>query len=141
MRTTSRHRALGTWALGVLAISGLACGGAGSGSIVRQPGPVDFDGVMLDVINDNYYDARIYAVYGGGERHALGSVSANQTVEGLTFPWRARPLAFEVHLVVGMQRYVSHEIDVDQGEHLQLRLPPNLSTSGSFRRIRRGSAD
>ena len=69
MLKTSKEQRRRRWIPFVVVLSVVACGGAGAGSIVRQPGPEDFDGVMLDVINDNFYEARLYAVYGGGERH------------------------------------------------------------------------
>jgi hypothetical protein len=95
------------------------------------------DSVELEVVNDNYFDARVYAVYAGGARHALGTVRSHTTESDLRIGWQPRRLAFEVHLVTGFANYVSHDIDVSPGDYVQLRLPPDFDVSDSFRRIPR----
>jgi hypothetical protein len=103
--------------------------------VVLSSTPELVDSITIDVINDHYYEARVYAVYAGGSRHALGTVRSNHREEGIAVPWRARSLAFEVHLVVGFESYLSHEITVERGDYIQLRVPQNIRNSGSFTRL------
>lgn len=35
------------------------------------------DSILVDVLNENYYDARIHAVYAGGQRRSLGTIAGN----------------------------------------------------------------
>jgi hypothetical protein len=91
--------------------------------------------VFVDVINDNYYDARIYAIYGGGARRALGTVPGNERRLALAIPWQPRALLFEVVLVVDGSVYRSEGMNVAPGDVVQLRLPPNIATSGFFTRV------
>ncbi len=105
--------------------------------LVVRASPAIADSVAVEVVNDNYYDARVYAVYSGGERHPLGTVRSHNSESDLKIPWRARQLAFEVHLVTGFHTYISHEIPVEPGDYVQVRLPPNFEVSDAFRRISR----
>jgi hypothetical protein len=103
--------------------------------VVLRSTPELVDSITIDVINDHYYEARVYAVYAGGARHALGTVRSHHSEVGIDIPWRARSLAFEVHLVVGRESYLSHEILVERGDYIQLRVPQNIRSSGSFTRL------
>jgi hypothetical protein len=95
------------------------------------------DSVFITVINDNYYDARIHAIYDGGARHALGTIGGNERQGGLAIPWQPRPLAFEVILLVDGRVYRSEEMNVPAGDLVLLRLPPNIESSMFFRRVSR----
>ena len=117
-----------------LVICVVACAQKENPAVVRST-PGLADSVTIDVINDNFYEARVYAVYAGGLKHALGTVRSHHSEEGMRIPWRARSLAFEVHLVVGFESYLSHEIMVEPGDYIQLRVPQNIRSSGSFTRI------
>lgn len=116
----------------------LLAGCGGGGSFLRSldaPFPVTPDEVGIELINHNYYEARVYAQYEGGGRYPLGSVGpTGGTVTGLTIPWNPRPLCFEIDLVTGPGRYRSDLVLVVRGDVLQLTIPPNIATSGFFAR-------
>jgi hypothetical protein len=101
----------------------------------QTAGPGSSERVFIDVINDNYYDARIYAIYGGTARRALGTVPGNERRVALAIPWQPRALTFEVVLVVDGSVYRSESMNVAPGDVVQLRLPPNIATSGFFKRV------
>ena len=113
----------------------VACSRGNKALVVVDEAPAIADSVTIDVVNDNYYDARVYAVYVGGAKHPLGTVRSYNSESGLRIPWQPRPLVFEVHLVTGFQRYLSYQIDVFSGDYVQLRLPANFEVSDSFRKI------
>ena len=115
----------------------VACSRGGNSVVVAGEAPAIADSVTVEIVNDNYYDARVYAIYVGGERHPLGTIPSYKTTSGMRIPWRPRPLVFEVHLVTGFGKYLSYEIDVFSGDYVQLRLPPNYEVSDSFRKIPR----
>ena len=92
--------------------------------------------MFVEVINDNYYDARLYALYAGGARYPLGTVGGNLSQAQVAIPWTPRPLVVELFLVIGGGHYVSDVLSPQPGEVLQVRLPPNLDASGFFRRVR-----
>jgi hypothetical protein len=95
------------------------------------------DSVFIEVVNDNYYDARLHLIYDGGGRYALGTVGGNGRQPVAAFPWEPRPLLVEVTLIVGGGVYRSDRIDVAKGDVLQIRVPVNLDASGFFRRVSR----
>ena len=93
------------------------------------------DSVFVEIINDNYYDARLYALYASGARYPLGTVGGNLRQARVAIPWTPRPLVVELLLVVGGGHYVSAAVSPQPGEAVQVRLPPNLDASGFFRRV------
>ena len=121
-------------ALVVLSLA-VACSRGNKAAVVVGTAPEVADSVTVEVVNDNYYDARVYAVYVGGAKHPLGTVRSYNSESDLRIPWQPRPLVFEVHLVTGFETYLSYEIDVFSGDYVQLRLPANFEVSDSFRKI------
>ena len=115
----------------------VACSRSDRAAVVVGAAPAVADSVAVEVVNDNYYDARVYAVYAGGAKHRMGTVRSHSSESDLRIPWQPRRLAFEVHLVTGFRTYLSHEIDVSPGDYVQLRLPPDFDVSDSFRRVSR----
>ncbi|MGH7529328.1 MAG: hypothetical protein ACREMN_03010 [Gemmatimonadales bacterium] len=103
--------------------------GAGAGDVG--------DTLFVEVINDNYYDARIHLVYDGGAPYSLGTVPGNQSVPLQSVPWQPRPLVVEISLVIAGGTYRSDRIDVAPGDVLQIRVPADLQDSGFFRRVAR----
>ncbi len=93
------------------------------------------DSVFVEVVNDNYYDARIHIVYDGGGRFTLGTVPGNQRQPARAIPWQPRPLVAQVSLIIGGGTYQSDKIDAAPGAVIEIRVPPNLRESGFFRRI------
>ena len=95
------------------------------------------DSLVVEVINDNYYDARIHVVYEGGSVYSLGTIPGNQRLAVRSIPWQPRPLAVEISLVIAGGTYRSDRIDVSPGDILEIRVPPDLQRSGFFRRVAR----
>lgn len=91
--------------------------------------------VTIEVVNENYYDARVHAVYQGGRRLPLGTIAGNGGRSETEISWEPRALTFTINFIVAGSAYVSEPVDAVGGEHLQLRLPPNIESSGFFRRI------
>lgn len=113
----------------VLALSGVSCAGMRSGAAEER--------VVVDAVNENYYEARVHAVYEGGQRRSLGTVAGNGGRTRMSLPWEPRPLLFEVLLVTEGSTYVSQSVNVSPGDSLNLVIPSNISESGFFRRVRR----
>ena len=116
---------------------GIACSRSEKAAVVVGAMPAIADSVAVEVVNDNYFDARVYAIYAGGSKHPLGTIRSHNSESDLKIAWQPRRLAFEVHLVTGLRTYLSHEIDVSPGDYVQLRLPPDFEVSDTFRRISR----
>lgn len=93
------------------------------------------DSVYIDAVNDHYYDARIHAVYTGGQRRSLGTVAGNGGEVERAIRWEPHALVFEIEFVVSGAMYATHPLDVSRGEQIELRLPPNIEQSGFFRRV------
>lgn len=93
------------------------------------------DSVFVEVINDNYYDARLYVLYAGGARYPLGTVGGNLRQARVAVPWTPRSLVVELFVVVGGGHYLSDAVTPQPGEVVEVRLPPNLDASGFFRRV------
>ena len=129
-----RKATLRTHLLGATALLCAACSRRETPVVVGSAPELN-DSVTVEVVNDNYYDVRVYAVYGSSTRHALGTIASHHRSEGIGIPWSPRRLSFEVHLVVGFESYVSHDIAVERGDYIQLRVPPNIAHSGSFTRL------
>lgn len=128
-----RPHAAVTFALVIATVAGCArreyepqhAGGAGA------------DNIVVDAINDNYYDARIHAIYGGSQRHTLGTVPGNGGETTVSLKWQPEALTFEVTFIIDGRTYLSQSRDVIRGERFELRLPPNIDQSGFFRRVGR----
>jgi len=128
MHTTSRVRAVS--ALGVLPVLLIlgACGGMGG----RVDDPfADFGDRNLFRIyiqNDNYYDARVYAIAGGGLRQSLGFVGG-KTDHVFTVPWSfSNELRIEINMVAG-PTCVTEPIVVDPGDELRLQIMSAITTN------------
>ena len=98
-------------------------------------GPAAPDSVFVEIVNDNYYDARLHAIYEGGMRYPLGTVGGNRRQAAVAIPWQPRPLEVTVTLIIGGGAYVSDRIDVAPGDIVAVRVPPNIASSIFFRRI------
>jgi len=119
-----------------LIVAALACARRRDAS-VQSDATGAGDSMFVAVINENYYDARVHLVYDGGAPYSLGTVGGNQRTAVRTVPWLPRPLVVEVSLIVGGGTYRSDRIDVARGDVLEIRVPPDLQTSGFFRRVSR----
>jgi hypothetical protein len=119
------------------ALLGAGCARKPDGRVAPKEAAAGADSVFIDVINDNYYDARVYAIYDGGARHPLGTIDGNQRVDRLAIPWRPRTIVFEVTLLVEGGTYRSDGMNVAAGDLVEIRLPPNIGSSVFFRRVSR----
>ncbi len=86
--------------------------------------PLLDDSVTITVVNDNYYDAGVYAQYEGGIRDRLGTVTGN-TSQTFKIRYHPRLLIMRMHLI-GVGTALSNELTVDPGDVLELRLMPDL---------------
>jgi hypothetical protein len=126
------NRTLGIVAMAA-ALAGTAC--ASRQNVDSSMPAGEPDSIHVETINDNFYDARVHAVYGSGARRALGTIPGNGGTSEVAIPWEPRALVFEISFVISGAAYVTHPIDVTRGESLELRLPPNIDASGFFRRV------
>jgi len=120
-----------------LAVLGVACTRAKDVRLqpgTPEPAPA---GIVVEAINDNYYDARMYVIYEGGIRRSLGTVAGNGGQAQVAIPWQPRALVVEVTLIIGGGVYRSNRIHVSPGEVLEVRVPANIESSGFFRRVGR----
>ena len=111
--------------------------GGGNARVATGDAPAPPESVFVEVINENYYDARVHLVYDGGMRISLGTVSGNGREPAKAVPWYPRALYVEIRLIIGGGVYQSQKIDVPKGDVLEIRVPANLATSGFFRRVSR----
>lgn len=91
--------------------------------------------IVVHALNENYYDARIHAVYVGGQRRSLGTIAGNGGHTRATLMWEPHSLVFEVLLVTEGSTYVSHSVDLAPGDSIEIRIPSNIGESGFFRRV------
>ena len=89
--------------------------------------PVAEHTIRIHVQNDNFMDARLYAV-GTASRRPLGVVTGKQQAV-LEIPWDfSEPLRIEIDLLAG-PKCITRTINADPGDILDLRIESVLSTS------------
>jgi hypothetical protein len=119
-----------------VACIGVACARS-QGPKVGEVGLARPDSIVVNVLNENYYDARIHALYDGGQRRSLGTIAGNGGKARIALPWEPRALVFGILFVTDNSTYVSLPVDVAAGESVEVRVPQNISASGFFRRVGR----
>lgn len=126
------------WALLMMGVvlCGAGCHRARAVQVQPSKDPVG-DSIFVEVINDNYYDARVHVIYQSGARHSVGTVAGNARQAAVAIPWQPRALVIEVALIVGTGVYQSIALDVAAGDVVEVRIPPNLDVSAFFRRVGR----
>lgn len=87
-----------------------------------QEGSASSREIQVRVQNQNFNDATIWAVWEGGGRDRLGTVTGNST-QTFTTRHRSNVVRFEVDFLAG-GGYMSESIPVGPGERLELRLRP-----------------
>lgn len=85
--------------------------------------------LTLEVRNDNFYDATLYA-HGSGYKERLGVVNSYSS-STFRFRWPVLDLQIEIDLL-SVGSVFTHQMPVDQGETLQLVIEPD-----AHRRARR----
>jgi hypothetical protein len=84
------------------------------------------------VENDNFYDARIYAIASGSSRRSLGYVTGKST-EVFTVPWEfSNDLRVQIDLQAG-PTCTTESIPVDPGDELRLQILSNIQDMASCR--------
>ncbi len=114
-----------------------ACGRGGSAFTTNGSEPQLGDSVAVRVVNDNFYSARVRAIYEGGGRFIIGTVESHNGEDDFMIPWQPKPLQFEIDLIIGPGLYLSDRVHVVPGDLVELQLPVDLEQSGFFRRVRR----
>lgn len=96
----------------------------------RASTPDEFDEeqprhLTVEVDNQNFYDATIYAVQ-PGQRMRIGQV-VGLTKETFQFLWPSLDLRMEIYLI-SVGSYYTWPLDVQPGDQLALTVLPNLHT-------------
>ena len=111
-----------------------ACGGASEVEVRHAPTPHSADSIYVDVVNDYFYDARVYALYEGGHRYTLGIITGHSESPTTAVLWQARPIVFEISFIGAPGLYLSDELMLEPGDAIKLTTPPNIASSAFFRR-------
>lgn len=121
-----------------IAVTVAACAGTGGKEIEVEPAAsrVTQDSIYVRVINDHFYDARVFVLYGGGERHSLGLLVGHTESQLIPVLWQPRRLEFEISFIGQTGMYLSDDISVAPGDVVHLTIPPNIASSAFFRRVR-----
>jgi hypothetical protein len=119
--------------LGVLLLS-TGCAGRYDSPAAEPSQP---DSIYIDALNEHFYDARVHAVFTGGQRRSLGTIVGNGGQARTAVMWEPHALVFEISFIISGAEYVSQPLNVSRGEVVELRLPANIDQSGFFRRVSR----
>ncbi len=112
--------------LGLGCLLGAVPGGHRPGDVAaRAQDSVPQRGMSLDVDNQNFYDATIYAVR-PGLRQRIGYVVGEHQGK-FSFRWPDGDLRLEIDLLA-VGAYYTQVMDVQQGDQLQLTVLPYLHT-------------
>jgi len=88
--------------------------------------------IALHVINQNYYDARLFARWRNGRRVSIGHVTGFNE-ETLIFRWEYFDLQVEINLLsVGI--HYTPWMNVERGDELELVIDPSLDKRIRIRR-------
>ncbi|MBR9991180.1 MAG: hypothetical protein KFH98_15570 [Gemmatimonadetes bacterium] len=123
-------------AIAVLAVLLFSTGCAGRYDSQAETS-AEADSIYIDTLNENFYDARVHAVYTGGQRRSLGTIVGNGGYTRTAVMWEPHALVFEISFIISGAQYVSQPLNVSRGEVVDLRLPANIDQSGFFRRVSR----
>ena len=112
-----------------------ACGGGREVRVRRAVAPTVADSIYVQLVNDHFSDARVYALYEGGGRYPLGLVIGKGKEQEAAILWQPRPLVFEISFIAEEGLYLTEELMLEPGDLIQLNIPPNISSSAFFRRV------
>jgi hypothetical protein len=116
---------------GVIAV---ACGSAREVEVHSAASPQLADSVYVQVTNDHFADARLYAIYDGGARYPLGLISGKSKGPLQAILWNPRPLMLEISFIAEPGLYYTEDLMLERGDVVQITIPPNIATSAFFRR-------
>ena len=107
--------------LALIALSGCATGGATPAADPFAAGGSERQFVQIDVMNNNFADAPLWAVVQASRPIRLGNVTG-KTESRFNLPWRfSLPLRLEIDMVAG-PRCLTRPITVDPGDVLLLEI-------------------
>jgi hypothetical protein len=112
-----------------------ACGGGREVRVRRAVAPTVADSIYVQLVNDHFSDARVYALYEGGARYSLGLIVGKGRMQDAAILWQPRPLVFEISFIAEEGLYLTEELTLEPGDLIQLNIPPNISSSAFFRRV------
>ena len=91
--------------------------------------PLDENRIRVHVQNDNFSDARLYAI-GRGLRKHLGVVTGKQLAV-MDIPWDfSEPLRIEIDLLAG-PKCTTRTINADPGDEIDLRIQSTFTSSST----------
>lgn len=105
----------------VVIVTTVACGRTNPSVGGASPEPPQT--VMIEVVNQNFYDVNVLAAYEGDVQRRLGFVQGFQT-DTFTLPWRSQQLVM-ISEFVGGGGIVSNVLDVNRGDFLELVILPD----------------
>ncbi len=112
------RRLIGTSGV-VMVLAACSLGGGGADD---EFAPEPAQEIMLEVRNQNFYDATLYAV-SGSERVRIGYVGGHAT-ETFSFRWTQLDLRIEVSLL-SVGSFFTESMPVDRGDVLELVIEPD----------------
>lgn len=112
----------------LVAVAAVALFAAGCATLFEREerDPFQDDRILIRVVNDNFYDVTIHAVW-DGHRERVGRVMGNRT-EVFPLPARgsgASTLAVSVSVQAG-GTFTTNQITAWPGEEITVRVPPDL---------------
>jgi hypothetical protein len=111
------------WAVPILLLAAAGCSVLSRGSTDNPFAPTSRAGpVQLQIHNDNFNDARIYAHW-GSQRQRLGTVTG-KTLETFEFAWRPQDFRVQVDFLAA-GGFITDILLISPGEVVYLQIPPN----------------
>ncbi len=129
-----RHAVMTTMLVTCVVVA-VACGSGREVKVRRAVAPAVQDSIYVQVVNNHFSDARVYALYESGARYPLGLVVGKGRAQEAAILWQPRPLIFEISFIAEEGVYLTEELILDPGDLIQLNIPPNISSSAFFRRV------
>lgn len=98
-----------------------------------DPQPLRNREVTILVINQNFLDASLYALWNNGRRFRIGAVTGN-TEKEFTLRWEATSLQIQIRLLSVEGSYLTDPMSVYEGDYLELVVDPGLDRRIRLRR-------
>jgi hypothetical protein len=117
-------RAAGTVAVAGFGLAGCALLPGGSGAPDPEEEPLRRE-ITLEVDNQNFHDATLYAIR-AGERRRIGNVGGFNT-GSFSFVWTDLDLRVEIYLLA-VGSYYTSPLMIEPGDEVKLTVLPNLHT-------------
>ena len=115
-------------------LTAAACGGGRDVTVQHAAVPHVGDSIYVEIVNEHFSDARVHAIYDGGHRYTLGLVIGHTKAPLNGIPWQPHPLVLEISFIAAGGPYYTHDLLLEPGDVITVRIPPNIETSAFFRR-------